>query len=159
MFAAPVPYAYFHHMPFMRPPHYRHPAGDGESCGSDDHAAEERSNILAERYKTKMCRNYTAAGHCPYESRCMFAHGDHELRTTEMNIRDGLFSEEAIRSFQRAMVLRARQAQRASFVYRHDPYAANVLPYVVPLSDDGRLTAEDSDAPTKTLPGHSAMEP
>ena len=97
-----------------------------------DHAAEERSNILAERYKTKMCRNYTAAGHCPYESRCMFAHGDHELRTTEMNLDDGLVTEEAIRSFQRAM---AGHRPEPPSPYRHDPYASCVLP--APLAAKG----------------------
>lgn len=62
---------------------------------------EEEKHILANRYKTKMCKNFVAKGECPYEVRCMFAHGEHELRTSEDNVRDGLVTEEAIRAFQR----------------------------------------------------------
>jgi hypothetical protein len=61
----------------------------------------EGDKVLAERFRTKLCRNFTESGSCPYESRCMFAHGDHQLRTTELNLQDGLTSEEAIRQFKR----------------------------------------------------------
>lgn len=62
---------------------------------------QDMKNVLAERYKTKLCRNYLETGKCPYEARCMFAHGGHELRSTQMNLDDGLVTEEAIRMFQR----------------------------------------------------------
>lgn len=68
-------------------------------------------NIVAERYKTKMCRNYVQTGVCPYETRCMFAHGDHELRTAEQNLADGLVTEEAVKLFQRS-ANRARDSPR-----------------------------------------------
>lgn len=92
-------------------------------------AAAERPNVLVERYKTKMCRNYMVNGSCNYHSRCMFAHGEHELRTTDMNVRDGLFTEEAIKSFQRAMtaynkgdlVRIQQQAQANSYQYSQHP--------------------------------------
>jgi hypothetical protein len=58
--------------------------------------------ILAERFKTKMCQNYEKSGACAYEARCMFAHGDDDLRTKEMNLKDSLTTEDAIRAFQRA---------------------------------------------------------
>lgn len=61
----------------------------------------DMKNILAERYKTKFCRNYLETSTCPYGVRCMFAHGEHELRTKEMNLSDGLVTEDAIRKFQR----------------------------------------------------------
>ena len=57
--------------------------------------------ILAERFRTKMCKNFLERGECPYVHRCMFAHGDAELRTTEQNVADRLFSEDAIRAFKR----------------------------------------------------------
>jgi len=57
--------------------------------------------ILAERFRTKMCRNFLERGACPYVHRCMFAHGESELRTTEQNVADRLFSEDAIRAFKR----------------------------------------------------------
>ena len=66
-------------------------------------------HLLAERYKTKVCRNFVSLGCCPYETRCMFAHGEEELRNAEMNLCDGLITEEAIKSFQRILSLRSRQ--------------------------------------------------
>lgn len=68
-------------------------------------------SILAERYKTRPCRNWTANGFCPYEERCMFAHGEEELRTKEMNYADGLTTEEAIKQHQREIRLEMRQQQ------------------------------------------------
>jgi len=65
-------------------------------------------HVLAERFKYKMCRNYVTTGACPYEIRCMFAHGEHDLRTMEMNLRDGLITEEAIKAYQRIMRSRDR---------------------------------------------------
>lgn len=32
------------------------------------------------RYKTALCKNYLAAGRCPYGKKCQFAHGEAELR-------------------------------------------------------------------------------
>ena len=65
--------------------------------------SQQDRHVHASRYKTKMCRNYLVSGECPYEFRCMFAHGDHELRTMEMNLKDGLITEEAIKLFNRSL--------------------------------------------------------
>lgn len=70
--------------------------------------------ILAERFKTKMCKNFVEHGHCPYVFRCMFAHGDHELRTKQMNLADGLYTEEAIKAFKRARYEAEKAAQYAA---------------------------------------------
>ncbi|GKT13958.1 hypothetical protein ADUPG1_010376 [Aduncisulcus paluster] len=32
-------------------------------------------------YKTELCNSYMEYGHCPYGSKCCFAHGIHELRS------------------------------------------------------------------------------
>jgi hypothetical protein len=69
-------------------------------------------SILAERFKTKLCQNYERAGECTFEHRCMFAHGEDDLRTKEMNIEDGLLTEEAIKDFQNAQAAAARDADR-----------------------------------------------
>ena len=82
----------------------RQPEPHSTAAGANAH------KVLAERYKTKMCRNFVENGECPYESRCMFAHGDDELRTTEMNLRDGLVTEDAIKHFKR-MESYKKQAQ------------------------------------------------
>jgi len=31
------------------------------------------------RYKTQLCANFSASGHCPYGRKCQFAHGTSEL--------------------------------------------------------------------------------
>jgi len=73
-------------------------------------APECSRHILAERFKTRLCYNYIRSGNCPYESRCMFAHGEPELRTTEQNMNDGLYTEEAIKSYQRASRIVSRHS-------------------------------------------------
>lgn len=102
----PVPQSYagpryaYGYPPQMQPqPQYSVAAGAGAH------------KVLAERYKTKMCRNYIEMGMCPYETRCMFAHGEHELRTTEMNLRDGLVTEDAIRHYKRIMQYKAMEQE------------------------------------------------
>ena len=89
--------------------------------------------VSAERFKTKMCQNYIEQGACPYVFRCMFAHGEHELRTKQMNMADGLVTEEAIRAFKRAVYDTKRRLYLASLSTTHveahtgrrrnDPYA------------------------------------
>lgn len=109
-------YDYHHHHP-----HSGQNFQPAASATSAQGSNPER-HVLAERYKTKMCRNYVQTGECPYEVRCMFAHGDHELRTCEMNIRDGLISEESIKAFQRVLNMRNRMnhAHQASMGYMPD---------------------------------------
>jgi hypothetical protein len=68
--------------------------------------------ILAERFKTRSCENFKRHGECTFAHRCMFAHGEEELRTTEMNIRDGLTTEEAIKTFQSECITTLREAER-----------------------------------------------
>lgn len=62
--------------------------------------------VQADRYKTRLCdKFFETNGRCPYGMRCMFAHGEHELRTVEDNLRDGLVSEGAIRRFRQRYYL------------------------------------------------------
>jgi len=63
--------------------------------------------ILADRYKTRLCRNFTETHECPYETRCMFAHGEEDLRTPEENYAQGLTSEESIRAHQKLLARKA----------------------------------------------------
>eukprot|EP00744_Colponema_vietnamica_P004870 GILI01007212.1.p1 GENE.GILI01007212.1~~GILI01007212.1.p1 ORF type:complete len:349 (+),score=32.09 GILI01007212.1:218-1264(+) len=58
--------------------------------------------ILAERFKTHFCRSYERKEICPYGHRCIFAHTQEEKRTVEMNVKDCLFTLEAIDAFRRA---------------------------------------------------------
>jgi hypothetical protein len=82
------------------------PAGGGGGVVGDS------GGILVDRFRTRLCRNHhpaPAGKQCPYRSRCMFAHGDDELRTPAMNFRDGLFTEAAIRAFQEVESARRRR--------------------------------------------------
>jgi hypothetical protein len=88
--------------------------GSPALLGGEDGSPTDHKPILAERFKTKMCRNYVEKGECPYEIRCMFAHGDDEMRTKQMNLTDGLTTEEAIKTFQRAQAEKNRKSAKKS---------------------------------------------
>jgi hypothetical protein len=55
----------------------------------------------------------------------MFAHGGNELRSKEMNLRDGLVSEEAIRDFRHSQIVKPQVAAQAPVpsYYSNNPYA------------------------------------
>uniref|UniRef100_A0A0A9YKG1 Zinc finger CCCH domain-containing protein 9 n=1 Tax=Lygus hesperus TaxID=30085 RepID=A0A0A9YKG1_LYGHE len=96
-----------------------------KSDAAQSDSNEAIKHILAERFKTKLCKNFCATGECPYANHCMFAHGNTELRTCRDNIRDGLVTEEAIKAFhhqqavqRRAMMRIGLTTQYSSDVYR-----------------------------------------
>jgi hypothetical protein len=77
----------------------------GPTEGEDDEEElDKEKKIVAERFRTKLCNKWLQTGVCPYDVRCMFAHGEDELRTTAMNLRDGLTTEHSIRLFKRTGV-------------------------------------------------------
>ena len=124
--------------------------------------AEAGRSVLADRFRTQMCRNYLERRHtvgssaandighmcprlpqtaasalaaeqalCPYESRCLFAHGEHQLRTAQQNIADGLTTEEAIVAFkqrEREAMWRALMAERAAALQQHQQQQQHALP-------------------------------
>jgi hypothetical protein len=95
----------------------------------------EGDKVIAERFRTKLCRNYLLnPDHpCPYEDRCMFAHGEHELRTAAQNMLDGLMSEEAIREFKRKgtdFLRSASLSQSTSMSESAVPMSASVVELV-----------------------------
>ena len=101
--------------------------------------SEDPRKVLADRFKTRPCANYEATGACPYAHRCMFAHGPHEARTAEENVRDGLFTEEAIKSFRRAQrialrdkaLAEAREAEQQQ--QQQCAVSMNIQPAEVPI--------------------------
>eukprot|EP00388_Colpodella_angusta_P010688 GDKJ01027734.1.p1 GENE.GDKJ01027734.1~~GDKJ01027734.1.p1 ORF type:complete len:301 (+),score=35.05 GDKJ01027734.1:113-904(+) len=128
----------------QQPQQYQQPQPQSPTAASGIHIPlQDERHILAERFKTKVCRNFITQGFCPYESRCMFAHGDAEMRTAEMNIRDGLFTEEAIKAFKRAYRIIER-AEAASKLPPPPAYNAsvNVPAYTAPTHQS--LSENDS---------------
>jgi hypothetical protein len=83
-----------------------------ERYGAAAAAVDPHRSILAERFKTRSCENFKRHGECSFAHRCMFAHGDEDLRTTEMNLRDSLTTEEAIKTFQSECITTLRGAER-----------------------------------------------
>jgi hypothetical protein len=79
---------------------------------------DPHSSIPAERFKTRSCENFKRHGECTFAHRCMFAHGEEDLRTTEMNLRSGLTTEKAIKTFQsdRANTLRDADCRRKRYL-------------------------------------------
>jgi hypothetical protein len=83
-----------------------------ERYGAAAVMVDPHSSILAERFKTRSCENFKRHGECSFAHRCMFAHGEEDLRTTEMNLRDGLTTEKAIKTFQSECITTLREAKR-----------------------------------------------
>jgi hypothetical protein len=83
-----------------------------ERYGAAAVMVDPHRSILAERFKTRSCENFKRHGECSFAHRCMFAHGEEELRTTEMNLRDDLTTEEAIKTFQSECITTLREAKR-----------------------------------------------
>lgn len=136
---------YYHN---ARTHHHHH--HDGVDTADVDAEDESKKHIMAERYKTKMCKNFVSTGACPYEVRCMFAHGDGELRTAEMNMADGLTSEEAIKAYQ-------QKQRRASIADHHNTNAAacKTPMYNLSVSRGGaprRAAAADTTSSTADTP-------
>jgi hypothetical protein len=123
---------------------------------------DSKVSILAERFKTKMCQNYEKHGSCPYEARCMFAHGEQELRTTEMNMTEKLTTDEAIKAFQRNSAankkksvkspvtkapVKAASAEEKMFVSVSRRNAVSVSP--LPIAMDSYCSSPASATPRK----------
>jgi hypothetical protein len=94
------------------PAHAVSPLSPATTIASAESRGHRHKPILAERFKTKLCRTFSDTGSCPYEERCMFAHGEANLRTKEMNLADKLTTEDAIRNFQQ--VLRGDISERTT---------------------------------------------
>lgn len=45
------------------------------------------------KYKTKICRNYANGVPCPFEGRCVFAHGDSQLQRTDSSVTSPVVAE------------------------------------------------------------------
>ena len=43
-------------------------------------AETKKKNIVKNKMKSSLCRNYSEKGYCPYGFKCQFAHGVEELR-------------------------------------------------------------------------------
>merc|ERR1719149_536016 len=59
------------------------PAASPAKSSSSSPASPEggsRRRCKDPRYKTVLCKNFVAAGKCPYGKKCQFAHGQNELR-------------------------------------------------------------------------------
>jgi hypothetical protein len=67
-------------------------------------SSRKKAPIIAECFKTRLCKTFRKTGRCEYAAYCMFAHGTEDLRTTDWNAADGLVSESAVKKWQRAQV-------------------------------------------------------
>ena len=126
-------------------------------------SSPSKAPILAQRFRTKLCNKFATTGSCPYVHRCMFAHGEAELRTAGQNVADGLVSEEAIRAFKREQYearLRAEAAAKvrsatAAAVGRDTHYQhRNPRPSWLPASPSAELVMESASTSQRT--NHSA---
>lgn len=61
---------------------YLHSESTEESCESHDsiHEYREKPSMRNDKEKSQLCKKFIENGFCPYQNKCKFAHGSHELR-------------------------------------------------------------------------------
>jgi hypothetical protein len=87
--------------------------------GASDNVANEEdrpsnAGLIVERFKTQLCRSYMDGASCAYGYRCMFAHGERELRTVDQNVADHVVDQEAIRDYRRRHFDQLRREEKES---------------------------------------------
>lgn len=100
-----------------------------------------KGTTIAQRFKTCICRNF-AGGFCPYEDRCMFAHGEEELRSIDQNIAEGIVNSEAIMQHRRDRRYNASSAPNA--------FTTNWSPTAYDAADGSRFPTAVSNNATIT---------
>jgi hypothetical protein len=128
-----------------------------ERYGAAAAAVDPHRSILAERFKTRSCENFKRHGECSFTHRCIFAHGEEDLRTTEKNIRGGLTTEKAIKTFQsdRANALRDADCRRKRYLKKNtkvraakDARGQSDSDSVAVVSDDSFVLSAITTAPS-----------
>jgi hypothetical protein len=128
-----------------------------ERYGAAAVMVDPHRSILAERFKTRSCENFKRHGECSFAHRCMFAHGEEDLRTTEMNIRSGLTTEKAIKTFQsdRANAFRDADCRRKRYLKKKtkvrvakDARGQSDSDSVAVVSDDSFVLSAITTAPS-----------
>lgn len=66
--------------------------------------------------KSSLCKNFTDKGHCPYGSRCQFAHGPQELRINLDQNRS--YKTKECQAFRKGA---CSYGQRCNFIHRPEP--------------------------------------
>jgi len=90
------------------------PSNNHRNVAASADPESNKAEIIAERFKTRLCKSYRKSGECPYFHRCMFAHGKDDIRTTEQNVAAGLVTENAVKAWQRARQKEAEKAEKAA---------------------------------------------
>lgn len=118
------------------------------SAATDKLDAAAKKKQFAIRFKTELCRSFETEHHCPYEGKCVFAHGASDLRTPEQNEADGLITDTAIRGWLRRQKQQQqapkKQANEWSEVQRDDSFAST--PSEGPLSEPAATPAPSAGA-------------
>jgi hypothetical protein len=78
-YASPVP----GHAPGNAVPQYGQPQHYTAPQQYSAPAPAQPQHVPDHRYKTTLCRNWLASGQCARGERCLFAHGEHELRSNQ----------------------------------------------------------------------------
>jgi len=117
----------------------------------------KEAKIDPARYKTKLCKHWMETGMCPFQGRCIFSHGQEEIRTADENRAKGLTTESALREVQnRASAAVPNQTVKYSydkgmsyFSFVPPPYnppyycpPTSDLPFNRPVNSTARLNPE-----------------
>eukprot|EP00047_Mylnosiga_fluctuans_P002299 m.223981 g.223981 ORF g.223981 m.223981 type:complete len:243 (+) comp11014_c0_seq1:154-882(+) len=74
--------------PPMQPPMAGYPGYEYFPMAEMPPPQMKRAPVM-ELAKTRLCKHFTATGTCPYDNRCLFAHGQNELRPRDASIVPG----------------------------------------------------------------------
>ena len=69
--------------PSAKQQNYSPSTEDSASPRSDPPSNYYKSSIRKDKEKSQLCKKYLEFGFCPYEKKCKFAHGSHELRKNQ----------------------------------------------------------------------------
>lgn len=93
------------------------------------------------RYKTKLCRNYSATGSCPYDARCRFIHAPSDMSLSAINAAD-------------AADLPA--LDKHQHLHQHPNALAHQFSHSIPVGHDPSLSPVAIDIPTANVTDGSA---
>lgn len=114
--------------------------------------ANKHAEVKPSKYRTALCEFYLRQEACPFGTRCAFAHGEHELRTEERNLKllkdTGLRRVDAVISPTHAMPgAMSTENPLAAFIPSTTPLRRQSVIISLPFWSEAQTTEEAQEDP------------